>query len=150
MQTRSYLNEMLFCSYLVSVANKFCSQHDLTNIPIKSGTEQKAYDTYAANRTLFVRASASCSKILNDKIYFNTAKNSRATQFSRVSASCSKILNDKKYIFNTVKILRTTLFIRVSASYSKILDVKNIFNTVKISRANSVFHGKRGLLKNPE
>ena len=29
------------------VLNKFCSQHDLTNIPIKSGTEQKVYDTYA-------------------------------------------------------------------------------------------------------
>jgi len=25
------------------VANKFCSQHDLTNIPIKSGTEQKVW-----------------------------------------------------------------------------------------------------------
>ena len=29
--------------------SKFCSQHDLTEIPIKSDTEQKAYDTYAAN-----------------------------------------------------------------------------------------------------
>jgi len=29
--------------------SKFCSQHDLTKIPIKSDTEQKAYDTYAAN-----------------------------------------------------------------------------------------------------
>jgi len=28
---------------------QFCSQHDLTKIPIKSDTEQKAYDTYAAN-----------------------------------------------------------------------------------------------------
>jgi len=28
--------------------NKFCSQHDLTNIPTKSGTEQKAYNTYPA------------------------------------------------------------------------------------------------------
>jgi len=31
--------------------------------------------------TLFFRASAICSKILNDKIYFNTVKNSRATVF---------------------------------------------------------------------
>jgi len=31
------------------VVSKFCSQHDLTKIPIKSDTEQKAYDTYAAN-----------------------------------------------------------------------------------------------------
>ena len=33
---------------------------------------------------------------------------------------------------------------------SKILNVKRIFNTVKIFRANSVFEGKRKLLKNPE
>jgi len=28
---------------------KFFSQHDLTKIPTKFDTEQKAYDTYAAN-----------------------------------------------------------------------------------------------------
>jgi len=32
-----------------AVVSKFCSQQDLTKIPIKSDTEQKAYDTYAAN-----------------------------------------------------------------------------------------------------
>ena len=30
------------------VVNKCCSQHDLANIPTKSGTEQKVYGTYAA------------------------------------------------------------------------------------------------------
>jgi len=30
----------------------------------------------------------------------------RATLFFRARANCSKILNDKKYIFNTVKIFR--------------------------------------------
>jgi len=55
--------------------------------------------------TLVFRASASYSKILNDKIYFDTVKNSRATLFFRASASCSKILNDKKYIFNTAGFL---------------------------------------------
>jgi len=54
------------------------------------------------------RASAGCSKILNDKTYTNTVKSFRATVF-RASASCSKILNDKKY-FNTVKNFRATLF----------------------------------------
>ena len=48
------------------------------------------------------RASAGCSKILNDKNYFNTVNNLRATLVFRASASCSKILNDIKYIFNTV------------------------------------------------
>jgi len=44
------------------------------------------------------RARASCSKILNDKKYFNTVKNFRATLFFKASASCSNILNGKKYI----------------------------------------------------
>jgi len=48
--------------------------------------------------TLFFRANASCSKILNDKIYFNTVKNSRATLFFRASAELLKILNKKKCI----------------------------------------------------
>jgi len=67
----------------------------------------------------------------------------------RASASCSKILNDKKYIFNAVN-SGHTLFFRASASCSKILNVKGIFNTMKIFRANPVFQGKRKFLKNPE
>jgi len=43
-----------------------------------------------------------------------------------------KILNDKKYIFNTVN-SGHTLFFKESTSCSKILNVKTIFNTVKIS-----------------
>jgi len=34
---------------LTGAVSKFCSQHDLTKIPIKSDKEQKAYDTCAAN-----------------------------------------------------------------------------------------------------
>jgi len=34
--------------FFIPVVNKFCSQHDLTNIPVKSVTEQKVYDRYAA------------------------------------------------------------------------------------------------------
>jgi len=77
----------------------------------------------------YFRASASCSKILNDKKYiFSTVKNSRATLFFKASASCSKILNDKKYIFNTVKNSRATLFFRASASCSKILNTQKAFS----------------------
>jgi len=53
--------------------------------------------------TLFFRANASCSKILNVKSIFNTVKNFRSNLFFKASASCSKILNDKNYIVNTVK-----------------------------------------------
>jgi len=83
------------------------------------------------------------------KKYFNTVKNSWATLFFRASASCSKILNDKKYIFNTVKNSRITMFFKASASSSTTLNVKGIFNTVKNSRV-TVFQGKRKLLKNLE
>jgi len=58
-------------------------------------------------------------------------------------------VNDKKCIFNTVY-SGHTLFFRAIASCSKILNVKSIFNTVKIFRANSDFQGKPKLLKNPE
>jgi len=77
-------------------------------------------------------ATASSSKILNNKIYFSTAKNSRATLFFRASASWSKILNTEESTFNTVN-SGHPLFFRTSASYSKILNVKSIFNTVKNS-----------------
>jgi len=92
------------------------------------------------------RATASSSKILNNKIYFSTVKHSRATLFFRASASCSKILNNKKYTFNTVN-SGHPLFFRASASRSKILNVKSIFKTVKISRA-TLFSGQVQVTQN--
>jgi len=71
--------------------------------------------------TLFLRASASCSKILKDKKYLTTVKNSGQTLFFRASASWSRILNDKKYIQYMEKF-----------------------------QGNLCFQGKRNLLKNPE
>jgi len=40
------------------------------------------------------------------KKYLNTVKNFSSNLLFRASASCSKILNDKKYIVNKVKIFR--------------------------------------------
>jgi len=40
--------EQCGCHAFVCVVSKFCSQHDLTKIPIKSDTEQNAYDIDAA------------------------------------------------------------------------------------------------------
>ena len=48
-------------------------------------------------------------------LYFSTVKNSRATLFFMASASCSKILNNKKYTFNTANSAHP-LFFRASAS----------------------------------
>ena len=86
-------------------------------------------------------ASASCSKILNDKKYLNTVKNSVTTPFSRGSATCWKILNDKKNIFNTVNSWHT-LFCGASATYSKLLNVISILNTVKNFWATLFFRAR--------
>jgi len=95
------------------------------------------------------RASASCSKILSDKKYFNTVKNSRATLFFKPSASCSKILNDQKYVFSTVN-SGHTLFFRASTSCSKLVNVKSIFNRVKNFWRTLFSRASAKLLKNPE
>ena len=75
------------------------------------------------------RATASSSKILNNKIYFSTVKNSRATLFFRASASCSKILNNKKHIQYSE--FRAPSVLQASASCSKILNVKSVFHKAK-------------------
>jgi len=100
---------------------------------------------------LFFRASTSCSKILNVKIIFHTAKNFWATLFFIASSSCSKILNDRKGMFNAVKNIRAPCFSgQAHAHCSKLLNVKSIFHTVQNCRTRSVFRGKRRLLKNSE
>jgi len=71
--------------------------------------------------------------------------NSGHTLFVRENASCSKILNVKG-IFNTVKNFRENYVIRASASCSKLQNEKNISEF----SAQSIFQGKRKLLKTPE
>jgi len=50
-----------------------------------------------SGHTLFFRASTSCSKVLKDKIYFNTVKSFRATLFFR-ARKLFKNLNNKKSV----------------------------------------------------
>ena len=64
----------------------------------------------------------------------------------RANASCSKLLNVKS-IFNAVKIFRATLFCRASASCSKILNDKKYFNTVKNSRETLPFRASASCSK---
>jgi len=93
--------------------------------------------------TLFFRASANCSKILNLKSISHTAKHFGATLFFRASANCSKSLNDKKY-FNAVENSRATPFFRESANCSKVLNNNiNIYIWYCEFRAHCVFQGKR-------
>jgi len=61
--------------------------------------------------------------------------------FFRASASYSKILNVKS-IFNTVKIFSATLVFRESASCSKILNDKINFSAVKIFWTTLFFSGQ--------
>jgi len=73
-----------------------------------------------SGQTLFFRASASCSKILKDKKYYNAVKIVRVNSVFQGKRKLFEILNNKKYIFNTV------------------------------NSGHTVFQGKRKLLKNPE
>jgi len=79
---------------------------------------------------------------------FHTVENFRANSVFQGKYYLLKNPENKKYIFSTVNLGHPLLF-RASAKCSKLLNVKCIFNTVKIFRANSVFQGKRNLLKNP-
>jgi len=73
-------------------------------------------------------------------------KNFRANSVFQGKHKLFKILYDVKYIFDTAN-SGQTLFFKASPSCSKILNVKCIFNKVKIFRANSVFQGKRSCSK---
>jgi len=86
--------------------------------------------------------------MLKDKKYFNTVKIFRANSVFQGKRRLFKILNDKKYIFNTVN-SGHTLFFRASTSCSKILNVKTIFNTVKMFRA-TLFSGQAQVVQNSE
>ena len=93
------------------------------------------------------RASASCSKILNEKNIFHTV-NSRQLRFSGQAQSCSKILNVKS-IFNTVKFFRKNC----SQGKRKLLknpECKNYIQYCEKFQGTRCFQGKRKLLKNPE
>jgi len=68
-------------------------------------------------------------------------KNIRATLFFRASAGYSKLLNNKKYIFGTVN-SRNPLFFRASARCSNLECEKYIPYSEKFL-GNSVFQGKR-------
>jgi len=118
--------------------------------------------------TLFFSASASCSKILNDKkislqwkipgrsVYqgkskllktpecksiFNTVKNFWATLFFQGERRCSKILNSKKYIQCSEKFQEKLCF-QGKRKLLKILNVKGILTTVKFFRATLLFSGQ--------
>ena len=100
----------------------------------------KNFETVLKNfrATLFSGQALVAQKSWMMKKYFNTVKYSRATLFFRASASCSKILNLKSILnINTVKNSRATLFFRANSSCSKILNLKSIFHTVKIFRASA-------------
>jgi len=74
----------------------------------------------------------------------------RAPSVFQGKRSCSKILNTKKYIQYSEN-FQGKLCFQGKHKLLKILNVKNMFTTVKISRATLFFfQGKRKLLKNRE
>ena len=74
----------------------------------------------------------------------------RANSVFRASASCSKILNDRKYIFNTVKISGRLCSLGQVQVAQKPWMIKNVCSIQWKLQGNSVSQGKRKLLKNPE
>jgi len=124
---------------------------------------------------VFFWASASCSKILSDKIYFQCSE-FRANPVFRGSAICSTILNVKKFIFNTVNLMQVLLsgLAQVAQKswmieifqYSETFQSNSCFSGLAQVAQNSwmiknvysmqwiqgklCFQGKRKLLKNPE
>jgi len=103
-----------------------------------------------SGRTLFFRASKSCSNIVNVKSMLNTAKNFMTNSVVRARASSSKILKDKN-ISMQWRISGQTLFSRACASCSKFWMIKNIhiFNTMN-SEHTLFFRASHKLLKSPE
>jgi len=83
-------------------------------------------------------------KFLKNSI-FNTVKKSRVTLFFRASASCSKILNNKKYIFRTVN-SGHPLFFRACASCSQILNGKRYIQYSEKFQGKLCFQGRRKLI----
>ena len=73
----------------------------------------------------------SCSKILNGTKYIQYSEKFQGKLCIQGKRKLLKILN-VKCIFNTVKLFRATLFFRVSASCSKIVKGEKMFNTVSI------------------
>jgi len=74
--------------------------HGLRNIGVRGGVggdgRPPALKMFGANSVF--RASASCSKILNDKKYFSIVKNFRANSVFQGKRKLLKVLNGKKYI----------------------------------------------------
>ena len=107
----------------------FLKNRLLRSVAYKAGGRGAAappLEKFRANSV--VRASSSCSKILQDEKYFITVKNFRANSVFQGKRRLFEILNDKKNIFYTVNSVHT-LFFRASTSCSKILNVKTIFNS---------------------
>ena len=66
----------------------------------------------------------------------------RATLFFRARANCSKILNDKKYIFNTVKIFRAHSLFQDKCKLLKTPECKKYIQYSEQFQGNSVFQGQ--------
>ena len=84
-----------------------------------------------SGHTLFFRASANCSKILNATKISNTVKYFRANSVSQGKRKVAQKSRMVQKIYSiSWKISGQILFFRASASCSKILNGEKIFNTV--------------------
>jgi len=97
------------------------------------------FEKFQGKRNLL--KNTECKNILN------TVKIFKATLFLRASATCSKILNDKRYIFITVNSGPTLLF-RASATSSKTLDGKKHIQYSENFQGKLCFSGQAQVAQN--
>jgi len=105
--------------------------------------------TGAAGKLCCFRASASCSKILNNKQYIISIVNSGHPLFFTASASCSKLLNDKNISIQQVffKGVLGTRFGSLELKIGSLESVKNIIGSRKSEKIGFLESEKSGPLQ---
>ena len=91
------------------------------------------------------RASASCSKVLNNKKYFIAVKNSGKTLCSRAIASCSKFWMMKNIY--SIQWIQSTRYFSGQVQVAQKSLRWNTFQDGEKVQGNSVFQGKRKLFE---
>ena len=124
-----------------------CFTHRRTGRGVGEGCRPLGLNNFRANSVF--RASATRSKILNDKKYIHYSEKFQGNSVFRASATRSKILNDKKYIHYTEKFQGNSVF-QGKRKLLKNPEWWKIFQYSEQFQGKLCFQGKRKLLKNPE
>ena len=119
-----------------------------------------AFDAKAFNCTELLKSLAGGNRIINCHRQTNRNRHNRSicqntwsTFFIRITCFFLPVFKEKKQAAHCTYVVCSGVRggkFRASSDFSKILKDTKYFNTVKNSRADSVFQGKQKLLKHPE